>query len=109
MLLTSLARLLAKVRRALGFSSEFVLHSLRYTFCTRLGEAGAEEFLIQRMAGHHSVTVSERYVHPTPEMMVRAIGRLDASNQGLFLGPTGTGTCTKGFALPVIDGPLAQW
>lgn len=63
MLNTSLAHRHAKVRRALCLPAEFVLHSLRHTFCTRLGEAGAEAFLIQKLAGHHSVTVSERYVH----------------------------------------------
>src|SRR5215467_12322126 len=57
MLSTSLAHQHAKVRRSLGLPAEFVLHSLRHSFCTRLGEAGAEAFLIQRLAGHHSVTV----------------------------------------------------
>lgn len=101
MLPTSLAHIHAKVRRAHGFSSEFVLHSLRHTFCTRLGEAGAEAFLIQRMAGHHSVTVSERYVHPTPEAAVRAIGRLDACNRAISEVSTGTTTGTGTLALPV--------
>jgi integrase len=82
MLNTSLAHQHAKVRRALGFPAEFVLHSLRHRFCTRLGEAGTEAFLIQRLAGHQSVTVSERYVHPTPESAVLAIRRLDAANTG---------------------------
>jgi integrase len=50
----------ARLRRVLGLPGEFVVHSLRHTFCTRLGEAGAEAFLIQRMAGHYCVTVSER-------------------------------------------------
>jgi integrase len=98
MLNTSLAHQHAKVRRVLGFPAEFVLHSLRHTFCTRLGEAGAEAFLIQRLAGHHSVTVSERYVHPTPESAVLAIRRLDAANGGLCRERTGTitGTDTLG-------------
>lgn len=101
MLNTSLAHQHAKVRRALGFQVEFVLHSLRHTFCTRLGGAGTEAFLIQRLAGHHSVTVSERYVHPTPESAVLAIRRLDAAN-GNFSGErTGTITSTDTLALPV--------
>ena len=36
---------------------------------TRLGEAGADAFTIMRIAGHASVTTSQRYVHPTPESM----------------------------------------
>jgi integrase len=101
MLNTSAAHEHAKVRRALGLPTEFVLHSLRHSFCTRLGEAGAEAFLIQRLAGHHSVTVSERYVHPTPEAAMLAIGRLEASNRALSGMPTGTATGTGALALPV--------
>ena len=70
-----------KGRGALGLPTAFVVHSFRRTFCTRMGEAGAEAFLIQRMAGHDSVTVSERYVHPTPEAMDLAAARLDAANR----------------------------
>jgi site-specific recombinase XerD len=101
MLNTSLAHLHAKVRRALGLPAEFVLHSLRHSFCTRLGEAGTEAFLIKRLAGHHSVTVSERYVHPTPESAVLAIRRLDAANGRFLEDRTGTTTDTGSLALPV--------
>jgi len=59
---------------------EFVLHSLRHTFGTRLGESGADAFTIMRLMGHSSVTVSQRYVHPTPEAMERAFERLEALN-----------------------------
>jgi hypothetical protein len=31
--------------------------------------------------GHSSVTVSQKYVHPTPEAMERAFERLEALNQ----------------------------
>ena len=47
---------------------------------TRLGEAGADAFM--RIAGHSSVTVSQRYVHPTPEGMERAFERLEELNAG---------------------------
>lgn len=101
MLNTSLAHLHAKVRRALGLPAEFVLHSLRHTFCTRLGEEGTESFQIRRLAGHHSVTVSERYVHPTPESAVLAIRRLDAANRSFSGASTDTTTDTGTLALSV--------
>jgi len=63
------------------FPKDFVLHSLRHTCLTRLGEAGADAFTIMRLAGHSSVTVSQRYVHPTPESMERAFDRLEALNR----------------------------
>ena len=33
-----------------------------------------------RIAGHSSVTVSQRYVHPTPEAIERAFQRLENLN-----------------------------
>ncbi len=54
------------LRQALRLPSEFVLHCLRHTYGTRLREAGADAFTIMRLMGHSSVTVSQRYVHPTP-------------------------------------------
>jgi integrase len=72
------------VRTRLKLSKEFVVHSLRHTMLTRLGEAGADAFTIMRIAGHSSVTVSQRYVHPTPEGMERAFERLEDLNAVKF-------------------------
>jgi integrase len=70
-----------RLRAALKLSGEFVLHSLRHTYGTRLGEAGADAFSIMRLMGHSSVTVSQRYVHSTPEALERAVERLEAFNR----------------------------
>lgn len=77
---SSLDHLHAKTRKTLKLSSEFVLHSLRHTYLTRLGLAGVEAFTIMKLAGHSSVTVSQRYVHPTPQAMEDAVARLDNMN-----------------------------
>jgi integrase len=69
-----------KVREALKLSSEFVIHSLRHSMLTRLGEAGVDAFTIMRIAGHSTLAVSQRYVHPTPETLERAIDQLEAGN-----------------------------
>jgi len=58
---------------------------LRATFVTshvgtRLGEAGAGAFTIMRLMGHSTVTVSQRYVHPSPEAVELAFERLTAMN-----------------------------
>jgi integrase len=86
-LVTSLNHLHSRVREPIvngkkvqAFSSEFVLHSLRHTFLTRLGEAGTDAFTIMRLAGHSSVTVSQRYVHPTLDSCETAFERLEAFN-----------------------------
>ena len=81
-LATSLNHQQAKLREALGLPKDFVIHSLRHTMLTRLGEAGVDAFTIMRIAGHSSVTVSQRYVHPSPEALERAFERLEAFNKG---------------------------
>lgn len=70
---------LVKGKRTPIFSSDFVLHSLRHTMLTRLGESGVDAFTIMRIAGHSSITVSQRYIHPTPEAVERAFERLQLS------------------------------
>ena len=47
---------------------------------TRLGKAGADTFTIMRIGGDSSVTVSQRYVHPSPEALERALERLEVLN-----------------------------
>jgi integrase len=80
-LVTSIDHFHSEVRHTLRLPKDFVIHSLRHTFGTRLGEAGADAFTIMRAMGHSSVTVSQKYVHPTPEAMERAFERLEALNQ----------------------------
>jgi integrase len=70
----------ARIRALLKFPADFVLHSLRHSFGTRLGESGADAFTIMRLMGHSTVTVSQRYVHPSPESIEMAYTRLTALN-----------------------------
>lgn len=69
------------LRTTLKMAASFVLHSLRYTYGTRLGKGGADIFTIIRLTEHSSVTVSQRYVHPTPEALERVVERLETLKQ----------------------------
>jgi integrase len=86
----------AEIRRLLKMPADFVLHSFRHTYGTRLGETGADAFTIMKLMGHSTVTVSQRYVHPSPEAMDNAVSRLEAWNRarlhgvGTNLGTTNT-------------------
>ena len=95
---TSLAHIHAMVcrpgtgkKREFRFPKDFVLHSLRHTCLTRLGEAGADAFTIVKLAGHSSVTISQRYVHPTGETMELAFHRLESLNRKVLEGSKGKG------------------
>lgn len=70
----------ARYRALLKFPQGFVLHSLRHTFGTRLGESGTDAFTIMKLMGHSSVTVSQRYVHPSPESVELAFSRMATLN-----------------------------
>ncbi len=94
MLNSSLDHLHKKLRETLKISADFVLHFLRHTSGTRLGEAGADAFTIMRLMGHRPVTTSQHYVHPAPEALERAVERLTSLNQkaanNLLEAPKGT-------------------
>ena len=52
------------------------LHGLRHTFCTMLAQAGVSAHEIKRLAGHSSLSVTERYMHHAPGFGREAINRL---------------------------------
>lgn len=92
-LVTYIDRLHARAREAAKFSPEFVIHSLRHTMLTRMGNAGVDAFTIKNIAGHSSVTISERYVHTDADAQERAFERLeDMSRQE---GGTKSGTAAN--------------
>jgi integrase len=74
-------------KRQVLFPADFVLHSLRHTMLTRLGESGVDAFTIMRIAGHSSIVVSQRYIHPTPEAVERAFERLQLSGDFAVIEP----------------------
>jgi len=60
----------------------FVLYSLRHTFLTRLGQSGCDVWTLARIAGHSSINISARYVHPSEDAVLNAMTRLGGHNFG---------------------------
>ena len=60
----------------------FVLCSLRHTFLTRLGQSGCHAWTLARIAGHSSIGISSRYVHPSEDAVLDAMSRLDGHKIG---------------------------
>jgi integrase len=75
-------------RKALTNSkvAPFVLYSLRHTFLTRLGASGCDAWTLMRIAGHSSITISSRYVHPQEEAIQRAFANLAGESQPVAIG-----------------------
>lgn len=54
--------------------SAFVLYSLRHTFLTRLGASGrCDVWTLAKIAGHSSIAMSSRYVHPSGDRVLAAV------------------------------------
>lgn len=60
----------------------FVLYSLRHTFLTRLGQSGCDVWTLARIAGHSSINISARYVHPSEDAVLNAMTRLGGTKIG---------------------------
>ena len=54
----------------------FVLYALRHTFLTRLGATGCDAWTLARIAGHSSIAISARYVHPNHDAVMSVFARL---------------------------------
>ena len=60
----------------------FVLYAFRHTYLTRLGESGCDVWTLARVAGHSSIAMSHRYVHPSETAVLAAMSRLGGHNIG---------------------------
>jgi integrase len=68
----------SKLRLLLKMSPDFVIHSLRHTMLSRLGKASPDPYLVMKIAGHSTIAVSQRYVHPSTSAQTEAFERLEA-------------------------------
>jgi integrase len=75
---------LAKYQHALALKNSkvkpFEPYCLRHTALTNLGEAGCDAFTLARIAGHSSITITQRYVHPQADAIERAFAKLTNDN-----------------------------
>ncbi len=59
-----------------------MIYSFRHTFLTRLGESGCDVWTFARLAGHSSISISARYVHPSEDAMLSAMSKLGGHKFG---------------------------
>ncbi len=55
---------------------------LRANLQTRLGASGCDVWTLARIAGHSSIGISARYVHPSEDAVLTAMLRLGGHNSG---------------------------
>ncbi len=56
---------------------ELHFHDLRHTFATRLVQAGVDLYRVQRLLGHQSPVMTQRYAHHSPESLRAGVELLD--------------------------------
>jgi integrase len=69
--------------------ARFEPYILRHTALTRLAESGCDVFTLARIAGHSSITITQRYVHPQADAVERAFtafGNLGTAGESKKLG-----------------------
>jgi integrase len=59
----------------------FEPYCLRHTALTRLAESGCDAFTLARIAGHSSITITQRYCHPQAEAVERAFAKLSTGHK----------------------------
>lgn len=73
-----LAKWMSRAQRRAGLKATGGIHILRHTFCSRLAMAGATPIAISTMAGHQSLSTTQKYLHLSPAAMDQAIALLDS-------------------------------
>ena len=56
---------------------DFRFHDLRHTFATRLVQLGKDLYKVQKLLGHKTPTMTQRYAHHYPESLRDAVEVLD--------------------------------
>ena len=56
--------------------SDFHFHDLRHTFATRLAQGGVDLYQVQRLLGHRSASMTQRYAHHSVDSLRGAVVQL---------------------------------
>jgi integrase len=59
--------------------TDFKFHDLRHCFASALVQKGVDLYQVQRLLGHKSSAMTQRYSHLSPEHLREAINRLDST------------------------------
>lgn len=69
-----------KARKAMGLENDedFVFHACRHTYATRAVDAGVAIRVLQKLMGHKTIQMTERYAHVRDEALMAARDRMFA-------------------------------
>jgi len=79
----------------------FHFHDLRHTFATRLVQGGVDLYAIQKLLGHKTIRMTERYAHHYPESLRPSINVLDDCYKSATV--EGANTCHEPLESSIIN------
>ena len=77
-------------------------HDLRHTFATRLVQSGVDLYKVQRLLGHKSPIMTQRYAHHYPESLRDGVEILDRRGRCDTKSTTAAVSCKIG-VLEVVE------
>jgi len=60
---------------------DFRLYDFRHTYGSRMAMAGVDLMTLRELMGHSTITITQRYCHPTPEHKLAAVEKLAEYNK----------------------------
>jgi site-specific recombinase XerD len=88
----ALSKSFARAVEALGFNTEIddhrpkvVFHTLRHTYASWLVMSGVDLYTVQKLMGHSTMSMTERYSHLASDHLKKAVKMLVANYSILFL------------------------
>jgi integrase len=84
--ITEVSDAFARAVDRLGFNTgitdrrqKVVFHTLRHTYASWLVMSGVDLYTVQRLMGHSTISMTERYSHLAPDHLKKAVGKLEKS------------------------------
>jgi site-specific recombinase XerD len=82
----AISKSFARVVKALGFNDgidddrqKVVFHTLRHTYASWLVMSGVDLYTVQKLMGHSTIAMTERYSHLAPEHLRKAVNMFVAA------------------------------
>jgi len=85
----------------------FEPYVLRHTALTQLAQGGCDAFTLARIAGHSSITITQRYIHPQADAIERAFAPFGAESVASAQGKENREVGTKLGTAPKALNPAA--
>jgi integrase len=101
-ILSSVTTLKKSFKKALNMAEidDFKFHDFRHVFASRLVGGGVDLYVVQKLLGHSTPLMTQRYAHLQPNQMQDAIQKLDLQNLNIRYNDTSFWhqNGTKGFS-----------